>query len=140
MELIVAQRCPQDKTINQVELDPQETLRDIEHLLRRCIECELKKTSHQWWEQRILLEVRRRAEGRMARRERVWPWYPPTSPSVVLLEPLHVRGCHRLGWVGLTVDGCSAASGGPADAPARRRRTTVERSYERSLGIPTHLS
>ena len=30
-----------------------------------------------------MLDVRRRAEGRKARREKVWPWYPPTSDNIV---------------------------------------------------------
>lgn len=86
--------------------DPSETLRNLESLLRRCIERELSKQTPHWWNTMIPVDVRGRAEGRKQRRETVWPWYPTTSTNItdyldfsdykkIILQPANWNGSFK---------------------------------------------
>jgi hypothetical protein len=58
-------------------------LRDLERGIRRCVETRLGALDADWWNQRVPLEIRRRAERRRASRERVWPWLDGGDPPVI---------------------------------------------------------
>ena len=71
------------KPTREPRQDSNRILRSIEDLLRGCIERELSKVSNDWWAELIPLDIRRRSESRMSRRESVWPWYQATSQRLV---------------------------------------------------------
>ena len=71
------------KPARELRQDSNRAVRSIEELLRGCIERELSKVSNDWWAELIPLDIRRRAESRMSRRESVWPWYQSTSQRLV---------------------------------------------------------
>lgn len=74
---------PVPKAKAVIQPDPGESLRNLENLVRRCIERELSRLTSNWWTKRIPADVRKRAESRKQRSETVWPWHPPASTNLV---------------------------------------------------------
>jgi HEPN superfamily Swt1-like protein len=64
------------KTALQSETEDHSVLRSLEQALRAFISGQLSTQSPTWWTDRIPDQVRLQAEGRLARREKTWPWTP----------------------------------------------------------------
>ncbi len=67
----------------QLAPSPDETLRQLERMLRECIEQGLSSLPGDWWNERIPAQVRGNAEKKEQRRETMWPWDPSTSSNPV---------------------------------------------------------
>jgi len=64
--------------IEESLLDTNESygvLKDLENMLRKCIQTELSNISPNWWQTRIPNDVRTLAEERKRKNEIQWPWF-----------------------------------------------------------------
>ncbi|MBE0516415.1 MAG: hypothetical protein IBX41_03340 [Methanophagales archaeon] len=80
----IPQLLEQERAKKVMEGKPYETLKELETKLRGFISSKLESITPNWWKERIPDDVRKRAEERKAKNEKLWPWHTQKD-----LHPIH---------------------------------------------------